>query len=78
MADSTQDLEYCGGAEEKKTSNVQFTFEQVMSLGRCRSHLFVRSAGVLYRDLDHDQRWQGNRGPEKIQFYFSERRREIL
>ena len=84
IADPIQDLEYCGGAEEKKISNMLLTSEQRNKASGAVDPIYLSEA-YLYREnrreLDHDQDGMiphENRGPENIQFYFSERRLEML
>ena len=74
-----QDLGCYGGAEEKKPIYMRFTSRQVNEAPGAIDPIYLSEA-YLYRVLDRDQ--DGIKivvpTPENIQFYFSERGREIL
>ena len=79
MVDPIQDLEYCGGAEEKKPSNMWLTSEQVNAASGAVDPIYLSKA-CLYSELDHDQDGMEITvpTPENNQFCFSKRRLEIL
>ena len=55
VGDPIQDLEFCGGAEEKKPSKVMFTSQQANAASGIADPIYLSEA-YLYRDLDHDHR----------------------
>ena len=71
MADSIQDLEYCGGAEQKKPGNMLFTFEQVNAASGTVDPIYLLEA-YLFRDLDNDdQDSMEIEVPKRFSFTFS-------